>query len=62
MACVRLLQQPEHHSFHNKTTPGEDFDEVHKVILYGISSSMEYLLHTRKYCAINEADPKTIGY
>ena len=32
--------------FANKTTCSEDFDEVHKVFLDGISTNMVLLLHT----------------
>ena len=48
--------------FNNKSTINEDFDAVHKVILYGISDNMPALVQNGKYGAINTADPTTMGY
>ena len=46
----------------NKTTSSEDFDDVHKVVIYGISTNMESLVQTDKYCATSAEDPTIIGY
>ena len=48
--------------FTNKTTPIEDFDAVHKIVLDVISDNMEYLVQLGKYGAINASDPTTMGY
>ena len=39
----------------SKTTCSEEFDDVHKVLLDGISANMVSLLHTGKHVAINAA-------
>ena len=44
--------------FTNKTTSIEDFDEVHKVVLDGISGNRSFLLTLVKYGAINADYPK----
>ena len=48
--------------FSNKTTPSEDFDEVHQLVLDGISANISYIFQTGKYGTINEVDPKTLGH
>ena len=48
--------------FTNKATTNKDFDEVHKVVLDGISDNMPALVQNGKYGAINNADPTTMDY
>ena len=48
--------------FTNKTTRSEEFDEVHKVVLYIISSKMAPFVQTGKYGAINASDTTTLEY
>ena len=48
--------------FINKTPSSEEFDTVHKVVIYGISDNMAYLVQLGKYSAIHTADPTTMGY
>ena len=48
--------------FSNKTKTNEDFDEVHKVVLYGISDNIYELVQNEKYGAINTADTTKMGY
>ena len=48
--------------FTNKRTSSEDFDDVHKVVLYGISDNMASLVQLGKYGGTNAADPTTMGY
>ena len=48
--------------FTNKTTSSEYFDDVHKVVLDGISDNMSSLLQLGKYGDINSEDTTTIGY
>ena len=48
--------------FTNKTTTKEDFDAVHKVVLYGISDNIFALVQKGKYGAINNSYPTTMGY
>ena len=48
--------------FTNKTTTNEDFNALHKVVVYGISDNMSSLVQNRKYDAINIVNPTTIGY
>ena len=48
--------------FTNKTTPIEDFDAEHKVVLYGISENTASLVQFGKYGDINAEDPTTMGY
>ena len=42
--------------FNTKTTSGEDFDAVHKVVLYGTSENISSLVQ------FFEADTTTMGY
>ena len=46
----------------NKTICSEYFDEVHKVVLYGISANMASLVQTGKYGAINSTYPVILIY
>ena len=62
MACIRLLQQLEHHPIFQKSTTYEYFDEVNKVVLYDISENMSSLVHNIKYGVFNTEDPTTPGY
>ena len=48
--------------FSNKSTTGEYFDEVHKVVLYGISENMSLIVQNGKYDAVNTAYLTTLGY
>ena len=59
---VRLLQQLAHDPISNRTTTNEDFDEVHKVVLDGISDNTSAISQNGKDGAINTADPTTMGY
>ena len=62
MDCVRLLQNFKIILFSNKSTTYEYFDEVHKVVLYGISEKISSLVQNGKYGAVNTADLTTPGY
>ena len=42
-----------------KSIPFEAFDEMHKVVIYGISENMASLVQLCMYCAINTADNTT---
>ena len=44
--------------FTNKGTSSEDFDEIHKILLDGISGNTNSLLQTGKYGATNKTDKK----
>ena len=46
----------------NKSTPSEDFDDIHKIFLDGTSDDMASPVQTGKYGAINTTDTKKIGY
>ena len=46
----------------NETTCSEEFDEIHQVVLYGISANMESLLNNGKYSAINAAYTTYMAY
>ena len=46
---------------HN-STPSDTFDEVHKVVLDGISDNMASLIESGKYGAINITDTETNGF
>ena len=48
-------------NFTNKTTPSEEFNEMHQVVIYGISENMASLVKTGKYGAINAEDTTTLG-
>ena len=48
--------------FTNKNKLSEEFSDMHKVVLDGISANMTSLVQTEKYGAINAADPRIIGY
>ena len=61
MVCVRLFQLLEHCYFSNKSIYSEEFDEIHNIVLDGISVNMAYLVQTFKYSAINKTDLKN-GY
>ena len=58
MVCVRLFQLLEHCYFSNKSIYSEEFDEIHNIVLDGISVNMAYLVQTFKYGAINKTDLK----
>ena len=45
----------------NKTTSSENFDAVHKVVLYGTGDNMASLVHWCKYGAISSVDLTTTG-
>ena len=62
MACIRLLQQLEHHPIFQKSTTYEYFDEVNKVVLYDISENMSSLVQNGKYGAVKTVYPTTPGY
>ena len=42
-----------------KSTPYDVFDEIHQVVLYGISDNMASLVDSSKYGAINTTDTGT---
>ena len=48
--------------FTNKSTSSEDFNEICKISLYGISDNMAYLVEIDNHSAINITDTKTVGY
>ena len=48
--------------FFNKSTTYEDFDEVHKVVLDGISENMSSLDHNVKYIAVDTVDTTFPSY
>ena len=48
--------------FTNKTTLSEEFNDIHKVSLYGISYNTEPLVQYVKYFSINTYNLTTIGY
>ena len=43
----------------HKSTPYDTFDEIHQVVLDGISDNMASLVESGKYGAINTTDTKT---
>ena len=45
-----------------KSTPYDGFDEIHQVILYGISDNMASLVELGKYGAINKTNTATNGF
>ena len=42
-----------------KSTPSDAFDEIHQVVLDGISDNMDFLVESSKYGAINTTDTTT---
>ena len=46
----------------HKSTPSDAFDEIHKVILDGISDNMVSLAESGKYGSINTTDTTTNGF
>ena len=48
--------------FTNKTTSSEDFDELHKVVLDGISDNMASIVQLGKYGSINALYPTKMNY
>ena len=48
--------------FTNKITSGEDFDEIHKVLLDIIGDNTASLVQLSKYGARNASDPTTMVY
>ena len=46
----------------SKLTSTETFDEIHQVILDGISDNMASLVESGKYGAINTTDTSTNGF
>ena len=45
-----------------KSTPSESFDEIHQVVLEGMSDNMASLVESVKYGAINTTDTATNGF
>ena len=45
-----------------KSTPYDEFDEIHQVFLDGISNNMASLVQSGKYGAINTSDTSTNGF
>ena len=48
--------------FSNKTTPSNEFDEMHQVVTDVISDNMYSLVHTGKYATINASYTTILGY
>ena len=46
----------------SKSTSSETFDEIHEVVLDGISDNMASLVESGKYVAINTSDASTNGF
>ena len=49
-------------TFSHKATTGEDFEEIHQVVLYGIRKNMSSLVQFDNYGAMNTTDSTTMGY
>ena len=49
-------------TFSHKATTGEDFEEIHQVVLDGISNNMASLFQSSNYVAINTTYSITMGY
>ena len=45
-----------------KSTPSDAFDEIHQVVLYGISDNIASLIESVNYEAINTTDTATNGF
>ena len=45
-----------------KSTPSDAFDQIHQVVLDGISDNMSSLVESGKYGAINKTDTATNGF
>ena len=45
-----------------KSTPSDAFDEIHQVVLDGISEDMASLVESGKYGVINTTDTSTNGF
>ena len=48
--------------FNNKNTPIEDFNDINKVIIDGVSENMTYMVHTCNCVAINTTYTIKMGY
>ena len=46
----------------HKSTSSDTFDEIHQVVLDGISDNMASLVESGKYGAINTTDTSTNGF
>ena len=46
----------------HKTTTSEAFEDIHQVVLDGISENMDSLVQPDKYGAINTTEKSTMGY
>ena len=46
----------------SKSTSSETFDEIHQVVIDGISDNMASLVESGKYGAINTTDTSTNGF
>ena len=46
----------------SKSTSSDIFDEIHQVVLDGISDNMDLLVESGKYGAINTTDTSTNGF
>ena len=45
-----------------KANPSDAFDEIHQVVLYGMSDNMASLVESEKYGAINTTETTTNGF
>ena len=45
-----------------KATPSNAFDEIHQVVLYGMSDNMASLVESEKYGDFNTTDAATNGF
>ena len=45
-----------------KSTLSDKLDEIHQVVIYGISDNMTSLVESGKYVAINTTDTSTNGF
>ena len=45
-----------------KSTPSDAFDEIHQVVLDGISDNMALLVESGKYGSINTTDTENNGF
>ena len=62
MPYYHLYRQEQPDELSSNSTSTETFDEIHQIVLDGISDNMASLVESGKYGAINTTDTSTNGF
>ena len=62
LSSTRAIQQLEHYQIVTEVNPFDVFDEIHQVVIDGISDNMASLVESGNYGAINATNTATNGF